>query len=85
MAGSTNKGESLSKTEQIIKVAQKRFGQYGFEKTTMNEIASDLNMCKGSLYYYFPDKEHLYIAVAKKEHARTGITLYRMELFLYTV
>ncbi len=61
-------GDSQSKTEQIIKVAQKRFGQYGFEKTTMNEIASDLNMCKGSLYYYFPDKEHLYLAVAKKEH-----------------
>ena len=61
-------GDSQSKTEQIIKFAQKRFGQYGFEKTTMNEIASDLNMCKGSLYYYFPDKEHIYLAVAKKEH-----------------
>ncbi|WP_321423992.1 TetR/AcrR family transcriptional regulator [uncultured Bacteroides sp.] len=68
MVVSKRLGESQSKTEQIVTVAQKRFGQYGFEKTTMNEIASDLNMCKGSLYYYFPDKEHLYIAVTKKEH-----------------
>lgn len=56
------------RVRQIIDAAQKRFGIYGYEKTTMSEIASDLDMCKGSLYYYFPDKEHLYIAVVKKEH-----------------
>lgn len=60
----------LAKTEkinEIINAAQIRFGLYGIEKTTMREIASDLNMTKGSLYYYFPDKEHLFIAVVEKE------------------
>lgn len=51
----------------IIDAAQKRFGLYGLEKTTMKEIASDLNMSKGSLYYYFPDKENLYKSVVEKE------------------
>jgi len=60
--------EAQNRIVQIVDAAQKRFGLYGLEKTTMSEIASDLNMCKGSLYYYFPDKEHLYIAVVKKEH-----------------
>jgi len=60
--------EPQDKACRIIEVAQKRFGQYGFEKTTINDIASDLKMSKGSLYYYFPDKEHIYIAVIQKEH-----------------
>jgi AcrR family transcriptional regulator len=50
-----------------LEVAQRRFGLYGLEKTSMREIAEDLNLSKGSLYYYFPDKEHLYIAVVEKE------------------
>ncbi len=55
------------KTELIINTAQKRFGLYGAEKTTMREIADDLHMSKASLYYYFPDKENLYAAVIRKE------------------
>jgi AcrR family transcriptional regulator len=55
------------KASQILDIAQARFGLYGLEKTTMREIAEDLNMTKGSLYYYYPDKEQLYIAVIDKE------------------
>ncbi len=55
------------KAAVILEIAQKRFGLYGIEKTTMKEIADDLNMTKGSLYYYFPDKENLYKAVVDKE------------------
>jgi len=57
------------KAAVIIETAQKRFGLYGIEKTTMREIAGDLNMTKGSLYYYFPDKENLYKAVVDKEQS----------------
>lgn len=60
-------GQNGEKLNAIIDTAQKRFGIYGLEKTTMREIANDLNMSKGSLYYYFPDKEHLYKAVIEKE------------------
>ena len=56
-----------SKVEMIIDVAQKRFGIYGVEKTSMQEIADDLKLSKASLYYYFPDKESLYKAVVVKE------------------
>jgi AcrR family transcriptional regulator len=40
---------------------------YGLEKATMREIASELNISKGALYYYFSDKEQLYKAVVEKE------------------
>lgn len=56
-----------NKTEQIIETAQKRFGIYGIEKTSMREIANDMKLSKASLYYYFPDKESLYKAVIFKE------------------
>jgi AcrR family transcriptional regulator len=65
----THNGENPGKLSAIIEIAQKRFGMFGLEKTTMKEIAADLNMSKGSLYYYFPDKEHLYRAVVEKEQA----------------
>jgi AcrR family transcriptional regulator len=56
-----------NKAEQIIEIAQKRFGLYGAYKTSMREIAEDLKLSKASLYYYFPDKESLYMAVVEKE------------------
>src|SRR5690606_16924398 len=43
----------------IIEAAVRRFGHFGIAKTTMAEIAADLSMSKASLYYYFPDKNHL--------------------------
>jgi len=57
------------KLDAIIEAAQKRFGIYGAEKTSMREIANDLHLSKASLYYYFPDKENLYKAVIEKEQA----------------
>jgi AcrR family transcriptional regulator len=59
--------EKSSKVDLIIETAQKRFGLYGIEKTSMREIADDLNLSKASLYYYFPDKATLYKAVVEKE------------------
>jgi AcrR family transcriptional regulator len=55
------------KLGSIMKAAQKRLALYGFEKTTMSEIAADVHLSKASLYYYFPDKESLLRAVLYKE------------------
>ena len=54
------------KKEKILDAAHHRFLHYGYSKTTMNEIAGDLSMSKALLYYYFPDKSQLYIAVMRK-------------------
>jgi AcrR family transcriptional regulator len=48
-----------TKKTQILDAAYKRFSHYGYSKTTMKEIASDLSMSKALLYYYFPDKSQL--------------------------
>lgn len=59
--------DKKNKVQQIIEAAQNRFGIFGIEKTSMQEIANDLKLSKASLYYYFPDKESLYKAVVEKE------------------
>jgi TetR/AcrR family transcriptional regulator len=61
-----SQGET-EKISTILEAARKRFAHYGLAKTTMSEIASDIGMSKASLYYYFPDKEHLFVAVISRE------------------
>lgn len=54
------------KKDKILESAYNRFLHYGYSKTTMNEIAGDVSMSKALLYYYFPDKSQLYVAVMRK-------------------
>lgn len=49
---------------RIIEAAKKRFVHYGYAKTTMAEIAADLNMSPGNLYRYFPGKIDIAEAIA---------------------
>ena len=59
----------MEKTKQqiIIEAARDRFAHFGFTKVTMEEIASDVDLGKASLYYYFPTKEDLFKAVITLE------------------
>jgi len=59
-------GEQDQKREVILEAALKRFKRFGLAKTTMEEIAKDLEISKGSLYYYFPDKDSIYVGVVER-------------------
>jgi AcrR family transcriptional regulator len=48
------------KTEQIFRQALKVFAKYGYKKTTLDDIASELDMTKSNLYLYAADKRNLY-------------------------
>ena len=41
---------------QILDAAEERFGQFGYNKTTMAEIAGDCSMSAANLYRYFENK-----------------------------
>lgn len=47
------------KKEEILQSALRLLAKKGYHGTTMEEIASHLLMTKGSLYYYFKDKQDL--------------------------
>jgi AcrR family transcriptional regulator len=60
--------QQLSEKEnRILDAAQQQFATYGYSKVTMEEIAENLGVVKGSLYYYFPNKEAVYQAVIQRE------------------
>ncbi len=44
----------------IYNVALSVFAEFGFQKTTMQDIAAQLNMTKGNLYLYVKNKKDLY-------------------------
>ena len=50
----------MSVTKQdIIRSASKMFKEKGFQATSIQEIAQDCSIAKGSVYKYFPSKEDL--------------------------
>jgi len=53
--------------DKIMQVAAKMFSKYGFQKTTVDEIARAAHKAKGSVYYYYASKEDLFKAVVEQE------------------
>jgi len=54
-----SKEDSIRK--QLIKeAAHKVFSQFGFHKTSLEDIANNAGISKQSLYYYYPNKEAIF-------------------------
>ena len=50
----------------IIAAAEIIFFRKGFDKATMQEVAREAELSKGTLYLYFKDKESLHFAIMQK-------------------
>jgi AcrR family transcriptional regulator len=61
--------------EVILDTAKTKLDFLGFEKTTMQDIARELSVSKATLYYYFPDKEGLFMEVVAREEEKYFRTL----------
>ena len=55
------------KHNMILTVARKLFGKYGLRKTTVDEIAREARVGKGTIYNYFKSKEEVFQAVVEEE------------------
>lgn len=51
----------------ILAAASPLFEKYGYEKTSMDEIASSAHKAKASIYYHFESKLDIFRAVLKQE------------------
>ncbi|MCK4750411.1 MAG: TetR/AcrR family transcriptional regulator [Bacteroidales bacterium] len=58
--------EKQQRREEIVQAAEKVFFSNGFERSTMDDIAEQAELSKGTLYLYFKSKEDLHMAVARK-------------------
>lgn len=59
--------------EAILNAAEARFAAAGIDSVSMREIAEDVGITKAALYYHFPGKDALWLAVCERL-ARTHIT-----------
>ena len=66
-SGRREPGDCMGTREIILTEAQKLFARYGFNKTTVDEIASAAHMAKSTLYHHFPGKEEIFRGVIERE------------------
>jgi len=57
------------KFDQVVEGARVVFMREGYEGASVDEIARDAGVSKATLYSYFPDKQHLFLAVLTEECA----------------
>ncbi|MBD8489394.1 TetR/AcrR family transcriptional regulator [Echinicola sp. CAU 1574] len=58
--------ERQKKEKEILEAAIRLFASKGYQSTKMDEVAKSAKMSKGLIYFYYKNKEDLYMAVTKK-------------------
>jgi len=71
--GANSGGEN--RRQQLLEAAAHRFAVRGYEGTSIRDIARDVGMLPGSVYYHFRSKEELLLAVHRQgvEHVMTSV------------
>jgi len=57
--------DKVDPADIILEAAVNRFSEYGYNKTTMAEIAKDADMSAANIYRYYKNKEEIAAACAK--------------------
>ncbi len=52
-----------SRKDEIIKAASNLFSQKSYHDVTMDQIAAEVGVAKGTIYLYFKSKENLYLGI----------------------
>ena len=55
------------KRQKILEAASECLARFGYDKATMGDIAGRIGLNKTSLYYYYPNKEAIFIDVIVQE------------------
>lgn len=61
---------AVSRREALITASAKLFNRLGFQRTTVRDIADEIGITSGSIFYHFDSKEQLLEAVI--EHGMTS-------------
>lgn len=55
--------EKEQRRNDIIDAAQEVFARKGVDKATMGDVAEEARLSRGLIYFYFKDKDDLYLAI----------------------
>src|SRR4051795_4275521 len=54
------------KVEEILAVAERRLREGGYEALSVAAIARELGLAQNAIYWYFPSKDHLFVAALER-------------------
>jgi len=60
------RGDAESRRGAILDAAQRTFGQYGYRRTSMDDIAREAEIGKGTIYLSFASKEEVFQALSQR-------------------
>jgi TetR/AcrR family transcriptional regulator, cholesterol catabolism regulator len=55
-----------AKVAEIAKAAERRLGEGGYEALSVAAIARELGLAQNAIYWYFPTKDHLFVAALER-------------------
>jgi TetR/AcrR family transcriptional regulator, cholesterol catabolism regulator len=55
-----------TKVNQILEAAERRLREGGYEGLSVAAIARELGVAQNAIYWYFPSKDHLFVAVLEQ-------------------
>lgn len=65
--------ESRTKADAILSAAQRLFTQFGFRRTSIDDIAREAGIAKGTVYLYFDGKEAVFRAMQARNLAEVEV------------
>ncbi|MFJ6216798.1 ScbR family autoregulator-binding transcription factor [Streptomyces sp. NPDC092296] len=60
---------------KILLCAAELFAEHGFKGTSVQDVATRIGMTKGAVYFHFPSKDLLAVAVVEGHYARWSVLL----------
>jgi AcrR family transcriptional regulator len=60
------------KLDQIVAIAERRLRDGGHEALSVAAIARELGIAQNAIYWYFPSKDHLFVAALERILRRTA-------------
>lgn len=60
----------MGKRDEILEAAVRLFSTYGYHKTTMDQIAKEAEVAKGTLYWHFSSKKDLFLGMVQADLER---------------
>ncbi len=74
--GSAQKStKAAARRAEILRAATRLFLQKGYEATSLQDIADEVGLLKGSLYYYISEKEDLLYAILADMYATSRVAM----------
>ena len=69
----------MTKKEVVIDTARELFSKYGYKKVSMDEIATNANVTKNTMYTYFKDKEDMFKFFIQEELDKMKVKVKKQE------